>query len=253
MRVQYYSQVWQNEMRNLGDWLTVPIVKALGHTVEDPEEGKPVLFGIGSVLGPDHYTAFKPSSVTVWGSGMMNLTDAAERENVKFLAVRGPLTRDRLGLPRNFPIGDPGLLLPQLLKLPEPQFPGQMLYVNHCGRPKVLTPDGFEGHVTMLTAESNALKLTGRIAKAMFVASESLHGCVIAQAYGVPWAPCTIGTDRPMGDKWNDWFAYLGLSLRQYFLPADPGCAWVWWDRVGRHAKTGNLSPLLKAFPAKLE
>lgn len=246
MRLHYYSRDWADDLKNLGDWLTVPILQALGHSIEPPEADQPVLFGIGSTIGPVHFGLYPDSPIHVWGSGLMNRADARQWNRVKFHAVRGPITRDTLGL--NVPLGDPALLLPKLVTLPEPQFPNQILYVNHCGTRPPLHPPGFESAVTMLVPESNALRLVARIARSRFVASASLHGCMIAAAYGVPWAPCATSTYE-LSDKWNDWFAYLGLPARRHPLPADPGAAWIWWETVGHRARLPDCSHLLDILP----
>jgi hypothetical protein len=104
-----------------------------------------------------------------------------------------------------------------------------------------------------VTAET-ALALVARIAAARFVASESLHGCILAAAYGVPWAPCSVRWGHLKIDwpaKHNDWLAYLGVHpIRQYTTSlAD---ARQWWERYGRLGRIRDTRPLLDAFPQSL-
>ena len=121
--------------------------------------------------------------------------------------------------------------------------------MSHFGNPAVVPP-GFDAGVSMRTGAGGAAALTARIAGAGFVGSESLHGCVLAAAFGVPWAPCTPRDWRlEPGGKFDDWFAYLGLPLPAAFAPADLRAARAWWDAVGRRGRVGGLAPLLAAFP----
>lgn len=249
MRLHYYSRDWPKGLKNLGDWLTVPILQAMGYTIEPPEDGKPVLFGVGSTIGDGHFRLYPNSPIHVWGSGLMNRSHAKQWDRVRFHAVRGPLTRDTLKL--NVPLGDPALLLPRLIELPRPDQMDQVLYVNHCGTQPLEHPGGFDAAVTMLVPEANALDLISRIAHSRFVASESLHGCVIAAAYGVPWAPCSTKTHE-LSDKWNDWFAYLGLPHQSRPLPAVPEAARIWWETVGSHARLQPCNDLLEVLPGTL-
>jgi hypothetical protein len=84
-----------------------------------------------------------------------------------------------------------------------------------------------------------------RIAGASFVLTGSLHGAIIAQAYGVPWAAFDDGCiDTPV--KWRDWAEYLGISMA--FTPTlEAGRHW--WTQEGRRGRIRDLVPLLASFP----
>jgi hypothetical protein len=51
-----------------------------------------------------------------------------------------------------------------------------------------------------------------RIAEAEFVVTESLHGAILANAFGVPWTPVAI-SPRFSTFKWLDWGKSVGLEL----------------------------------------
>lgn len=254
MRVHYYSSDWPHT-RNLGDWLTVPLVQSLGHPAEVTDDpSRPILFGIGSVIESEHLNAAKGTKVVVWGSGVMNRGVGPNPDpRLDVRAVRGPITRDDLGLPKSIPLGDPAILAPTLLKLPPPKVSGEVLYVGHCGQPYT-RPDGFDGAATMNVKESEALDLISRIAAAKFVASQSLHGCILAAAFGVPWSPHSpLGQERRTpSDKWSDWMLYLGLPEFREFPPTLTDSR-AWWDRIGRNGKLRDTKPLLDAFPHDIE
>lgn len=255
MRVHYYSQLWDRQ-RNLGDWLTVPILRALGYEPEPPGDDGPVLFGVGSILHHDHYELYPNRTLTVWGSGVganpcpPDATRPTNGAKLDIRAVRGPITRQALCA--DVPMGDPALLLPALVSLPEPDERGEILFVGHCGQP-LIVPDGFDAGVSMLVDEPDALKLVSRIANAKFVGSESLHGCIIAAAYWIPWAPCSPRAEpfKSGLNKWNDWLAFLGLNSLPCLLP-DLTAALTWWKSTGRHAQVRGTKNLLNSFPHDL-
>jgi len=84
-----------------------------------------------------------------------------------------------------------------------------------------------------------------RIAGAAFVLTGSLHGAILAQAYGVPWAAYDDGyIDAPA--KWQDWAAYLGVRLA---FVADLAAGQQWWQSEGNRGALRDLEPLLAAFP----
>lgn len=248
MRLHYYTQ--GDEEKNLGDWLTVPLMRALGHEPEPAAPGESVLFGIGTIVTQLHFDDTAAGRIVVWGSGTHGNSGYPCNKPVSYLAVRGPITRKLLGLPDATPLGDPALLVPFVLDPPPPTpDPGEFIFVSHCGQ-KSVTPDGFDACVSMRTKPENAMCVVGRIAGAGFVASESLHGCILAQAFGVPWALCS---PRPWelgpANKYDDWFLSVGLDYPAAFLPPDRRVCLDWWESTGRKAKTPDVRPLLDAFP----
>lgn len=229
---------------NVGDWLTVPIVRALGREPAPPVTGGACLFAVGTTLHPDHYRASGAGRVVVWGAGSGDGDPRADLLDVR--AVRGPRTAAALGLPAGVPLGDPALLLPRLVPTLPPADSCHVLYVRHCGTPADVRPDWADAHTSMRAPEAGALGVVAAIAAAGFVVTESLHGAIVAHAYGVPWAPAP---GRPLGAKWADWLAYLGLPIDS--RPAGDGLAGArgWWAAVGRHGRGRDLGPLLAAFP----
>jgi hypothetical protein len=51
-----------------------------------------------------------------------------------------------------------------------------------------------------------------RLAGARSVLTESMHGAIVADAFGVPWAPVAIGPQFH-ADKWSDWSEALGMTM----------------------------------------
>jgi hypothetical protein len=111
--------------------------------------------------------------------------------------------------------------------------PGQLLY--DLRRWAALRPDGVLRFWDTID----------RIAGASFVLTGSLHGAIMAQAYGVPWAAFDDGCiDSPT--KWRDWAAYLGVSIA--FVPS-LAAGRSWWAAEGHRGRIRDLAPLVAAFP----
>ena len=88
-----------------------------------------------------------------------------------------------------------------------------------------------------------------RIIGARFVLTGSLHGAILAQAYGVPWAAYDDGfVDSP--PKWSDWAAYLGVEIA-FTKTLTEGRAW--WESQGRRGRVRSLKPLLASFPYPMD
>lgn len=275
-------------VKNLGDYLTAIILDALGYrcvkrAYSDPQALNPgrCLLSVGSVLW-DRTFEHIAGPVDVWGSGWRGTPlSPAARERVRFYAVRGPRTVAGLSLAADTPLGDPALLLPQLkqekiehqnrtLVMPHFYRCDQMPTKQRCsltGCDEVLPmrvigtpiPGGRISPKRLLGMMSawvrigmpicTAWQVIHRIAGADFVLTGSLHGAILAQAYGVPWAAYDDGyVDVP--EKWYDWADYLGIRIA--FVP-DLKKGMEWWKMEGRCGTIRDLTPLQEAFPYRKE
>lgn len=171
---------------------------------------KPIYLTIGSIL----HNADKKS--IVWGSGLIDRSLIIQP--AKFLAVRGPITRELLikqghTVPEVY--GDPALLLPK--------------YYNPVGVKKKfklgIIPHYTDFNKTVECIKNNELvkiinlmsdsieKTTNEILECEFVISSSLHGVIVSHAYGIP-ALWTKFSDNPFGDdmKYDDYFLSVGIQ-----------------------------------------
>ncbi|WP_213351562.1 glycosyltransferase [Ancylobacter oerskovii] len=157
--------------------------------------------------------------LSVWGAGLRRPGGLdKERGDVDIRAVRGPLTVSELGLGADFPIGDPGLLLPALYSpKTSTRFAGRTLCVPHFHDKRtdadLLTASGAElilrpnvpNSITEVEAFIDALT------SARFVICGSLHAAIVAVAYKVPFAFWESGcVDLPF--KWHDFAASVGID-----------------------------------------
>lgn len=176
---------------------------------------------VGSVID-DHFfnDLTEPARVAFWGCGLRTPDGLSEwnRRRSEILSVRGPLTRSALRLGSEVPFGDPGFLLPALHS-PRAAGGGGTLCVPHFSDRRsdeeILERSGCAAVLrTAVPASVEAVRHTiDRIVGADFVLTASLHGAVVAAAYGRPYAPWS-GQRVDLPFKWADLAASLSLPDR---------------------------------------
>ncbi|CAL8974051.1 hypothetical protein TESS_TESS_00575 [Tessaracoccus sp. O5.2] len=202
---------------NLGDILNPYIVEKI--TGVPPAFGPrgAAMLAIGSVI------KFAGDGQYVWGTGTPRMQDDFN-PNARYRAVRGPLTRKALleagaDVPEVY--GDPALLLPRLYE------PKARRVTHEVGLIRHLTHRGIgqvgDGAVDLdLRAASYAdiESFIDALTSCRTVLSSSLHGVILAQAYGIParWVTFSNSSKRISGDgtKFADYFLSTGQS------PQDP-------------------------------
>jgi pyruvyltransferase len=186
---------------NLGDVLGPIILGQLGvlcHWVRKENGGKWI--SIGSIA------RFAMPGDTVWGSGIMRKSDEVSQK-ANWLAVRGPITGKKCGCKC---YGDPALLVSRYFPKADPSTDYGRIVVPHYRDIDCVPYDvPFVPPIT-----SDPVSTSIKIGSADRVASSSLHGIIVAHAYGVPagwWRP----TDRLNGDgtKFADYAAGVGITL----------------------------------------
>lgn len=192
---------WWNGVGNLGDLLTLTLFTAMGQDVEwaAPEEAEWV--GVGSVL--QHAPSW--AGKTVWGSGIGNPKEfVPDLSEANVLALRGMLTRDFVGS-KVETLGDPGLLVSDYFT-PKPQdYTAVVPHYLDWRRTRELYP---EHH--FVDVRGNPLAAIDVIAGADLIISSSLHGIVLADAFGIPrkWDPAEY--TQGGGFKFRDYFSVVG-------------------------------------------
>lgn len=213
---------------NLGDCLAIPICEfflgKLGIKLDQPVREKRHLFTIGSGgLG-----SFADG--TIWGTGINfdglngrrygeskprwweKYWDAKHRK-LDIRAVRGPLAREvflRLGHKCPEIYGDPGILLPMMYS---PSRPQEDQLADYKIIPQSLKEDEARKYIpadkiiSMKTADYR--KVIDQICACKRVYSSSLHGIILAEAYGVPAVFFRALSER-VDFKYKDWYASTG-------------------------------------------
>jgi pyruvyltransferase len=206
---------------NFGDMLSASVVEWVSgqqiKLVEASATNK--LIAVGSVL--QHA---KPGDV-VWGTGIHPLAYESIWRNYKkdtldytVLAVRGPLTRDillarKVACPEVF--GDPGILLPLMYpKKLEPQH--ELAIIPHFSEHKRVAPIAASHRVEVIDASSPWRSVVDKIVKAKRIVSGSLHGIIVAEAYGIPATWYRAGHSEGM-IKYADYYLGTGRIPRPFY------------------------------------
>jgi len=191
---------------NFGDELGKEIIERLGYRVRQVELREAELVACGSIL----HAAF-PAHTAVWGSGLMSPAKRPRQPLTNVLALRGELTRRYLAqpLPDDLPLGDPGLLAP-LLWEPSPVKKYQLGVVPHY-----VDTRSWPMADVVIDVGQPVSDTIEQITSCSMIASSSLHGLIVAQAYGIPAMrlphPKVGGADF----KWMDYTTALARPLEQ--------------------------------------
>jgi len=214
--------IWWTDTANYGDLLSPWLV---GRVAQRPvvfaPPRHPSYVSVGSVV-----TRARRGS-TVWGSGSFG----SERRSLfkataKYCAVRGPLTRSRLldvgiDCPRVY--GDPALLVPMYF-WPDVEKTHEVgIVIRHSEHLwRDVAPDG---PVKIIDFGSEDIdQVTRDILSCRRIISSSLHGLIIADAYGIPnaWlgADGRVGGSRPNGGefKYLDYFASVNKMRQPHYI-----------------------------------
>lgn len=201
--------------KNVGDTLTPVILEHLtGLTPQyvDPHTtGKLIM--CGSLL-----EMMKAGDI-ILGAGYNKLSKIKAPEGVSFLAVRGPLTRQAIiGAEVPEVYGDPALLL-RLIYAPASEKKYKVGIVPHyADKPYVkLLPNQ-----KLINIEQPWRTVIDQIVECETIISSSLHGVIIAEAYGIPAQWAFYGDRIHNADfKFRDYFMGTGRSEQQPFTELD--------------------------------
>lgn len=173
----------------------------------------PIYVTIGSIL------ANVTPQCIVWGSGI--ITKELPVQKATFLAVRGPRTRQfLLALGYDVPevYGDPALLMPDYYH-PIVKKKYKLAVVPHYNDYKMMK-ELYQGQpeVQIIDLMTDSIEETTNLfLESERVVSSSLHGLIVAHAYGIPavWTPFS---DKLFGDgiKFKDYFESVGMT---YYSP----------------------------------
>lgn len=173
------------------------------------------LVGIGSIL----YTGNSRSMI--WGSGFMSDCEKCGGGNV--YAVRGKYSlemlkqqqKDGLHITFHEPVvlGDPALLLPWLIPASTDKL-HKVGIIPHFSEYDYFSEQyGDRYHIINLQSD-DIEGVTNEITSCQYVLSSSLHGIIVAHAYGIPalWIEHTGLESYTKGFKFRDYFSVVGID-----------------------------------------
>lgn len=206
---------------NMGDIITPVLLKKIFNInpewkhIKHMGNREPYLLCVGSIAGK----ADKPNGV-IWSSGLMSKGAANNvHEDVKILAVRGPLTRKAL-LDRGFDVpeilGDAGLLVPRLYDCNDVEkkykygiIPHYVDYAEVSKRYKS-NPD-----IKIINVLNSNPEIPIReICECEKTISSSLHGIIFSNAYNIP-STWVRFSNKLCGDdiKFHDYFTFCNQTF----------------------------------------
>ncbi len=256
---------WWDLKPNFGDLIGPALVRRItGRPVVNTKRVKssrPTLYTVGSVMG--HID--QPGS-HIWGSGVIAPLSGAKVEQLsanaprRIHAVRGRHTRqdliDKLGweVPQVF--GDPALLYPRFYTpAAAAASTGRVAVVPHYVHRSLFSQRKDTDHFHTVNVRQGPEAVIDDIANATHCLSTSLHGVIIAQAYGVPWTWLHV-SDHPLsGDrfKFEDFFSGLDRDTVSEHSITSADIAQADLRRVARAARLPDdrrdNGDLLGAFP----
>ena len=171
---------WHLGSPNFGDDLNPELfTHFLGRPVyRHKKQDSPHLLGIGSIL-----ERANPHSI-VMGSGFVRSDSILTEAPLAVFAVRGELTKKKLGVEKDILLGDPGMLMPSLLNISHapvcdlaivPHVDSYQFFLKQYGRSyKIIDPS------------RPVRQVLEDIASAEVILSQSLHGLVMADAMNIP-------------------------------------------------------------------
>lgn len=190
---------------------------------------------IGSIL------KYCDKNSIVWGTGAINKTHLCQDKPKKVYAVRGPLSRDLLlsqGIECPEVYGDPALLLPWFYK-PKIEKKYKIGVIFHWEDEKIDIAKDFKETEEVIKISSNlpVFEFIDKINSCEKIVSSSLHGIIVADAYGIPSIRLTLPNDRNDDFKFEDYF----LSVKR--IPQNLICHRVDMDLSEYINKDIQISP----------
>lgn len=212
---------YDNHRKNMGDILSPIIARYLGskkirriskRNCKKYEH----YFMIGSIL--QRCTRHS----VIWGSGLISKDATCKEKPKKVLAVRGPLTREKLikqGIECPEIYGDPALLLPEIYPGTSQEKKYKLGIIPHFkdkNDPWLKEDLANHPEVCLIDIQnSDPLKVVDEMLTCQNIISSSLHGIIVADAYDIPslW----IEFEQPFEDghfKFQDYFKSVSRDVQ---------------------------------------
>lgn len=207
---------WWNGQVNLGDVINLELVKTLSKKkVEWVPNNYSQEFNtcIGSVL------QLANNHTTVWGSGYISEAARSPKKPKMVCAVRGPKTRQLLlaqGVECPEVYGDPALLAPMLFPINEMKKYELGIIPHFVDKKAAFFQQQFPDNIKIIDIETDDVnQFLSEVNQCEKIISSSLHGVILADAYGIPAHRVKFSNDISGGDfKFEDYY----LSVKREII-----------------------------------
>jgi len=224
---------------NFGDTLSARVVAWIsGREVVNVRPRSAELFAIGSLIHvlAKHFTEppKRPHRPILWGTGVLNPIFRREfLDNLDIRLMRGPVGAAICRIPATA-FGDPGLLAPEALGPAETRQDRVVVIPHHsqADDPALAAMVASDPRLHLVDPRQSPEVVCAAIASAAHVVSASLHGLIVADAYGVANSWMDPAAQGLM--KYHDYAASVGRYMLAPVAIADV-------PRLAAHAATGPL------------
>lgn len=209
------AMYWHRDTPNFGDALAPFVMNWMtGFTPKWVRRSYPgKVLSVGSII-----TRARPGDV-ILGSGMISDHRMTLPPDVQVLALRGPLTAQRIGLdPEQCAYGDPGQLAAEAFcvrKEPGAQLIGLVPHFVDLERVRELAKTLDSVDVEIIDVRSSPRYVIERMSKCRAIVSTSLHGLIVGESLGIPSFWATVRGPIAGGDfKFNDYYLGSGRACQ---------------------------------------
>ncbi|AGI69049.1 hypothetical protein OAN307_c35760 [Octadecabacter antarcticus 307] len=234
---------WYKKEQNFGDAISRTIVSHVsGRDVTWSAHHRCEMYALGSLIktvcnhqGVPREKGRKPF---IWGAGAMSgLADLKFLKNVRVALLRGPITAALLQRDDRV-FGDAGMLIADALgERPDREdVVGLVPHMHFADDPRFIKIAADNPRIKLIDVrDPDAHKVVAQIAGCSHVISQSLHGLVTADAFGIPntWLD-PLGIHGSAMLKFHDYAAGIGRAMGNPIEPSDIA-------QVARTAATGAL------------
>jgi len=229
-----------NGWDNFGDALSQPIIeRILQRKVvcsHNPNQTK--VLAVGSILHSAR------NGDTVWGSGIMTGWFPDHIKTLDVRAVRGPLTRrilNRRGIVCPAVYGDPALLFGVLFPEFEPTGERDYIVIPHASETHLFSSDP-----NFVSPREPWQQVVQKIVESKLVIASSLHGIIVAEAYGIP-ARLIMRANWAHMFKYKDYYHGTGRPNFTYATSVEEAL-----EMGGEEPPIFDAQALLDSFPVDL-
>ena len=217
---------WWKDVPNWGDRLGPLLLEYYCgmQSVWSPVESADIVV-TGSVL--EHIPAWWPGHIL--GAGMIGDGHPVTLDSARVHAIRGPLSARQV--PGDYALGDPGLLADEMVSIDTKDI--DLGIVPHWSDTRLAHDHRFQPYrPVVITAWDDPLDVMRMIGRCRKIVASSLHGIILADAFGIPRR--TEVADRFTYDKWEgNLFKFKDQCFRRTALQ----------DRRNPDGKRGGRGP----------
>jgi len=253
-RVEYWLK--NQPIQNFGDSLSRVFMDRLFLPVGSEAGAVHLCGSVIDNMFVDAARAIHPKTTPIfWGCGIRTRggLSTSNREQIKVLAVRGPISASELGLAGQIAIGDSALVLPVIYRPRSASFfENKSICIPHFHDNRsdddLLNISGCDAVVRPnVSADLDDLyRLIDIIAASGFVLSASLHGAIVAAAYERPFGFWKAEAQPDLPLKWEDFAA--SANFPAIFRSSISEARRI-YPEIESKIKLPSLSPLIENAP----